>query len=306
MSSIEGSTGQSAADRIRLDTVVIGVDFSASSIAAADWVRKDLAPLARCAIVHALHVPRPPSFLQGAFPSRAALLASAREGATTRLERVVRDHAWGTVSTQVVEGRPEDVIAGAANEADADLVVVGEHARPRGMWANLGSTAEALVRCSPVPVLVARNPHERPPESILVAVDESDQAAALRWGRMLAGESGAALTILHIFQSVYLGIAQAVSGMNAARTLEHEQRRQTEAWLEQYVSAVGFGPNEATLRIESGDPATAIVAAQRGGDFDLLVIGSRGAGGVSRMLLGSVASGVVRGASCPVLVVRTR
>lgn len=293
--------------RVRLERIVIGVDFGAPSVAAVGWVRQHFAPGAECLLVHAVDVPQAPGFLRGAFPSREEILKSALTGASTRLAELRKAQGWDDMAVEVRDGRPENVVAAAAKEWDADLVIVGEHARPRGMWGTLGSTAEALVRCSPVPVLLARNTAERPPGRILVAVDESGHAtAALRWGRLLAQRLGASLTAVHVFRSVYLGAARSVSGLKASLTLEPDQLRQSEAWLDRRLSDAGYGPDEAERRIELGEPASALVAAQRGGEFDLAVIGSRGAGGVGRMLLGSVANGLLRGASCPVLVVTDR
>lgn len=292
---------------VRLERVAIGVDFGAASVAAVGWVRRHFAPGADCVLVHAVDVPQPPGFLGGAFPSREEILKSALTGASARLAEMRELQGWGDMAVEVRDGRPENVVAAAAKEWGADLVIVGEHAHPRGMWATLGSTAEALVRCSPVPVLLARNTAERPPGRILVAVDESEHATlALRWGRLLAQRVSATLTAVHVFRPVYLGVARSVSGLKASLTLEPDQLRQSEAWLDKRLSDAGFGPGEAERRIELGEPASALVAAQRGGDFDLAVIGSRGAGGVGRMLLGSVANGLLRGASCPVLVVTER
>jgi nucleotide-binding universal stress UspA family protein len=235
------------------------------------------------------------------------VLTSARAGAAARLDQLCQEEKWGTVTLDVRDGRAEDVIAAAAGELDAHVIIVGEHLHPRGISAPLGSTAEALVRCSPVPVLLARGVADHPPQRILVAVDESQHArAALRWGCFLAGRFGAPLTVFHVFRPVYLGVARSVSGLESSRRMEEDQLRQTEAWLERCLVDTDCGPGEAATRIESGDPASALIAAQRGGDFDLVVLGSRGAGGASRMLLGSVATAVLRGASCPVLVVRGR
>jgi nucleotide-binding universal stress UspA family protein len=55
-----------------------------------------------------------------------------------------------------------------------------------------------------------------------------------------------------------------------------------------------------------GDPSIEIVKAAREWPADLIVIGSHGRQGVSRMLLGSVAEAVTRHAPCPVLVIRAK
>ena len=123
---------------------------------------------------------------------------------------------------------------------------------------------------------------------------------------MLADRFGAALTVLHVFRPVYLGMAKIVSGMDAAVRLEEQQLDQARAWLEPLVRSSGMQIVNAEIRVERGDPVSAVVAAQRGSDVDLVLVGSRGSGGAARMLLGSVASGVLRGASCPVLVVPDR
>src|SRR5690606_10193654 len=160
-----------------------------------------------------------------------------------------------------------NAIAEAARETGADLVVVGEHSRPRGIWTTLGSTAEALVRCSPVPVLLVRNPPEARPAPILAAVDSSAAAlAALQWAAMLSQRFDAELTAYHAFRPTYIGAATAVSGMQAAASLEQDQLRQTREWLESYVRNAELGTNVSTV-IESGDPSSAVVAAQRGGSY---------------------------------------
>lgn len=56
--------------------------------------------------------------------------------------------------------------------------------------------------------------------------------------------------------------------------------------------------------VQVGKPATEIVKAAKEWPADVIVIASHGRGGVSRLLLGSVAEGVMRHAPCPVLVVR--
>jgi nucleotide-binding universal stress UspA family protein len=56
------------------------------------------------------------------------------------------------------------------------------------------------------------------------------------------------------------------------------------------------------MKIEYGEPAAEIVGEVKRGQYDLIVVGSRGLGPLGRLLLGSVSTEVLRAAPCPVLV----
>ena len=67
------------------------------------------------------------------------------------------------------------------------------------------------------------------------------------------------------------------------------------------VAALGV---DAARRVEHGDPAETICEVARTGGFDVIVVGSHGAGFLKRAFLGSVSQDVLRHAPCPVLIVR--
>lgn len=67
-----------------------------------------------------------------------------------------------SVSTTVREGVPHEEIIAAARELDADLIVVGARGRSSFQNALLGSTVDATVRLSPVPVLVVGEETDEP------------------------------------------------------------------------------------------------------------------------------------------------
>ena len=104
-------------------------------------------------------------------------------------------------------------------------------------------------------------------------------------------------------------LVSGVGGM-AAGTLSAEQyaeladarRGEGEALLDEAVATLGL--EQATRRVLAGDAATELVVLAREVEATVIVVGSRGRGGVVRALLGSVSDHLVRHAPCPVLVVR--
>jgi nucleotide-binding universal stress UspA family protein len=81
--------------------------------------------------------------------------------------------------------------------------------------------------------------------------------------------------------------------------------KEAEAKLEKLVEKVGEGGGEVTqAHARAGSPAAEIVALAEGLGVGLIVIGSRGLGGIRRALMGSVSDATVRHAHCPVMVVR--
>jgi len=87
-------------------------------------------------------------------------------------------------------------------------------------------------------------------------------------------------------------------------TTDHEHSRELigsaaalRAWLEEAGLA-------ADQQVETGAPGPAICRAAADGNFDMVVLGSRGRGELKSLLVGSTSAAVIHGAPCPVLVVR--
>ncbi len=296
-----------ATGRPRLERVVVGIDFTPASVDAASWVAQHLAPEAEHVLVHALKVPEPPRFLREAVGGRSAVLAEARREAVHRLEGLREELSSSGVRIEVREGAADRVLSDVTEEIGADLVVVGEHGagtsgrRRRGP----GTTAERMLHESPAPVLLARNPPAGAPRRALVAVDDSDRArGVLEWAAFLRRAFETEITACHVFRPLYAGVSGLLSGDEAARGIEPAQRRQARAWLEDEVRSAGLPPEGVGIEIDEGDPAREILSREEEGAPDLVVMGSRGAGTVGRVLLGSVAGALIREGSRPVLVVR--
>jgi len=144
-------------------------------------------------------------------------------------------------------------------------------------------------------------------KTVLVATDFSPaSSAALAYGRELASNFGAQLLVTHVAGNLltrpYAG-GDGISFIDPALQRELEENaRQT---LEAGVTAEDREQRRIrTIVLASNSPAAAITELARQEGVDLVVLGTRGRGGVAHLLLGSVAEQVVRTAPCPVLTVR--
>jgi nucleotide-binding universal stress UspA family protein len=219
-----------------------------------------------------------------------------------------RSTAPASLKTQI-DSRKGNVVAeivGAAEESRAGLIIMGTHARGRLTQLLLGSTTEGVARWAPCPVLAVRQPWNseitvRPFQRILVAVDASEPAlAALAAGLEMADRIGAAVAVIHVADTVHPWRGE-MSKVGLAPL--SEIRRQGQLLLNRIRADVPRAKKyEAILR--DGDPAKEVLKSALDWKADLIVIGSQGHGHIDQFVLGSVANAVVRGALCPVLLVR--
>jgi universal stress protein A len=142
-------------------------------------------------------------------------------------------------------------------------------------------------------------------KNILVATDFSEVSdAALSYGRTLADQFGATLHVVHVVEDLARmtfttdGFVSSIPGLQ--KELEDAARTELDAALGRVR---GRGPQPQAFVIISNIRAGAIVDYAKNANIDLIVIGTHGRGGMSRLLLGSVAERVVRTAPCPVLTV---
>ncbi|WP_129113064.1 universal stress protein [Halegenticoccus tardaugens] len=113
----------------------------------------------------------------------------------------------------------------------------------------------------------------------------------------------AEFTLLNVINPVEAGYSPGAGVPSGAEDWYEGARTQSESVLAEMQSEIGPDANVETMT-EVGRPSQAIVEVAEEGDFDLVVIGSHGRKGVSRILLGSVAEAVVRSSAVPALVVR--
>jgi nucleotide-binding universal stress UspA family protein len=208
-------------------------------------------------------------------------------------------------------GAPYEEIVDEAGKRQADLVVVGTQGRGAIGKFLMGSTAERVCRHAACSVLAVRHSTAAiTPElklgKILVPTDLSENSfTAINYSAKLAKLTGAHLTLFHVFQipdyvtspNISLSSRAAQPDIAAAqcRALDRLQS------LREVVTASGL---DADVGMRTGVPYQEIIGEAEKVSPDLIVVGTQGATGISRYLLGSTAERILRHSSCPVLVAR--
>jgi nucleotide-binding universal stress UspA family protein len=192
----------------------------------------------------------------------------------------------------LAEGPAYAAIVHCAETWTADLLVIGSSGEGGLGSTVLGSVAERVVRHAHCPVLVYRQP--RHGRHIVAGTDFSDPSLpALEVGAEEAHRSGARLVALH---SLETRLGHHEPSETSRELFEAADRRLAAALASCRISA--------ERQIVFGPAATELVRLVDKLDADLVVVGTRGRTGLTRVLLGSVAESVVRLAPCSVLVVR--
>lgn len=211
------------------------------------------------------------------------------------------------VERAVLRGRAAPAILEDAAGYGADVIVVGHRGQSQVAALLLGSVATEVVEKATVPVLVARTYALGP---VVLADDGSPQARAARelvatWPA-LAACPVRVVSVAQVTPPLASGVAptmrRAAASAHADETTS--ARAAHAAIAEETATYLGERGITATSSASTGDPGAAILAAASETRAALIVVGSRGHGGIAA-LLGSVARAVVLGADCSVLVARS-
>ncbi len=260
----------------------------------------------------------------------AAGLAAAGHGrlVIAHVETVApTDHAPGFDPITVVDSLPSEIVAAearvyrarpdavvtvlldAAREVAADLIVLSTHGRGGlNRWV-FGSVADQIIRRAEVPVLLVPPGCEsdwiaRPPKQLLVSLDGSQLAeAALEPVASLAKQLDAEILLV-----------RALSPMLHARNYGGKMilscgdfAEVDDAWhyLAAQADRLIANGHKASVWVVGGPPAAAITDAARAEHMDMIALTTHGRGGLGRLLVGSIADGVLRRSPVPILLVRS-
>ncbi len=282
--------------------VVVGVDGSEEALRAVDLAARLANERQRALrVVHAfiwpeMHVPLGPA--PGA-PEDAGLAHDAERVVSAALVRARTAAPDLRVEGEVITGPAVPVLL--AESRSAVMTVVGSRGLGGFTGLLVGSVAVALAAHSKRPVVVARGELDRPGD-VLVGVDGSaDSSAAIAFAFEEACAEGTGVIALLVFRFPASGEpGDMVPLVYSAEDLADEEA------VVLAESVAGFRDRYPDVPLRSlivrDRPGRALVHASE--RARLVVVGSRGRGGFTGLLLGSVSHAVLHHAGCPVAIVR--
>jgi nucleotide-binding universal stress UspA family protein len=232
------------------------------------------------------------------------------------------------VSRAVRYGNAADEILDHARARHANLIAMSTHGRSGLRRLVMGSVAEAVLRASPVPVLLLRakeaapahtparagevagavqpQPAEVAPPTIRHIMCPVDffhtSESAMVYAGALAERFHADLTVLHVVYDP-LDITCSHIPHPPLEQLRDEMIREAEQLLGRQVRReLRFLPRVKTA-VVTGPPFAQITRYAREHHVDLIVMGTHGGSGLDHLVMGSTAERVVRVAPCPVLTI---
>ena len=216
------------------------------------------------------------------------------------LEEAAKALADAGVVDATTSQRTGPVVAELLQAAGAaSALVIGSQGHGSAGEALLGSVSQHLARHATCPVVVVREPHDADARRIVVGIDGSPtSAAALAYACQRAETTGETVVALHGWH-----VRSPSTDVWAAqpRSVDVGERERLLA-----ESVAGVRVDHPDVRLEQEvvlvAPEQALVDASA--SASLVVVGSRGLGWFSGLLLGSVSQAVLHRAACPVAVVR--
>lgn len=219
-----------------------------------------------------------------------------------------RNETSGSVSAVLEEGPVSDALARFARLNDVDLIVISSHGRGGFARLSLGSVTDSLIRNTNIPVIVVKPPSSylnprisRPFEEILVPLDGSKLAEEIIPQVIeLATLNEARVVLLNVLVPATYSQKQIV---DAKLPWWEDDVEVARTYLGELADKIRRAGVPTTIEIAIGeDVADAITRSASRLRANLIAIATRGRGGISRLLRGSVADKVIRTSRTSLLV----
>ncbi|MEU0489315.1 universal stress protein [Nocardiopsis sp. NPDC006139] len=295
-------------DDPRSPKIVLGVDGSGHADAALEWAAAEAERTGRpLDIVLALPMP---IVVMSEGPTRPSatqqLIAHGEQTLSAAADRVRGLFPAARVEVSLVMDDPAPALLERAGHDD--LLVVGSRGLGALRSAVMGSTSVRLAARAhcPVAVVPEKWAHAGRRNRTVVGVDGSEASLhVLRFALGRAREDGSAVTVVHSWEMAtpFAPEALAASGWTPPEELLEQRSGELVAAMFEEVGDEAEGVDVSVVRSRQA-PERALLAEAE--NADLVVVGSRGRGGLRGLFLGSVSQAVLHGAEVPVVVIPHR
>jgi nucleotide-binding universal stress UspA family protein len=287
-----------------MPTVLVGVDGSDDALRAVRWAaaEADRRQLPLRLVLAFTWVAEPDFEMRtGDEPYRNMLLEQARARLAQAASTAAEQGPGLAVQQQLIVGYPAEVLAAEARRAR--LLVLGDRGLSRIEGVLVGSTAAAMAAHAACPIVVVRGTEMDQEASrtrpVVVGIDDSSSSeSAIGFAFEAAAARNVPLLAMHAYADPFAG--PRIRNLINWDVIADEETRRLNARLERWVEKF---PDVAVRPVPAHDRAVhQLIALSE--TAQLVVVGSRGHGQLTGLLLGSVSNALMHKAACPVAVVR--
>lgn len=229
--------------------------------------------------------------------------------------RRLRADNWAG-ETMVRYGKPVNEILRAAENIDADLIVMGSHGTSMVKRFLLGSVSDRVFEYAPCSVLIVKKRDEDEPLTaiepgtnaayrIMLAFDNSDIShEALRMCSSLPLEANSTIKVVSVMPLITAYRQDIRQHINS---IWLQKKKIMQAKLDNAVASLQWAVSDVTTELREGENVSdEVLRAAEENESDLTMIGCKDKGIIRRLLLGSITHRITRYARCSVWAVRDK
>lgn len=228
------------------------------------------------------------------------------EAAIKRLDTInesIKSEGIKTDKPVLEFGSHFDKIIQTADSINANVILVGSGEKLKSDVFQLGTTAEKIIRKSSRPVWVVKKDTPLTIKNILCPVDFSPESKrALNNAIIIARRFKAELTIFSVYEVAYSGSLRFKIDWDEENDFQRTEHLKTFKLFLDSFNLKDLNWDKETRR---GDPAKEILGAISRYESDILIMGTTGKTGLSRIMMGSVTEKVIRKVPCSFITLKT-
>ncbi len=226
------------------------------------------------------------------------------KGATNQLKIInshINNQGVKTNNPIIEYGSYSEKVVKASENLNANLILIGAGEKTKNDKFQLGTTAETIIRKSNKPVWVVKKDNPLNIKTILCPVDFSDESKrALKNASIMARRLKSKLIVFSVYEKlIRTSVKLNWKDINELRKSDHSRD------LDKFLKDFNFTDLKWSKEIKGGDPALEILNAIERHSPELLIMGTTGKTGLSRMIMGSVTEKVIREVPCSFMTLKS-